>query len=157
MQQLFQDSMAIIREWGKPDIFLTMTCYPNWPEILAELKDVTNEAEKLTIIARIFRLKLRALLVDILKNQVFGKVKAYMYVVEFQKRGLPHADILLILDEHSKPRTTEDFDHIVSAEIPDINIHPQAYETVTKCMFHVPCGKLHPKAPCMENDQCSKR
>jgi hypothetical protein len=33
MNQLFQDSMAVCRAFNKPDIFLTMTANPNWPEI----------------------------------------------------------------------------------------------------------------------------
>src|SRR6202041_3050359 len=33
MFQLFHNSMAIARHCGKPDIFLTMTANPNWPEI----------------------------------------------------------------------------------------------------------------------------
>ena len=33
MFQLFQDSMAIARHCGKPDIFLTMTTNPSWDEI----------------------------------------------------------------------------------------------------------------------------
>ena len=32
-QQSFQDSMAIVREFGKPDLFPTMTANPKWPEI----------------------------------------------------------------------------------------------------------------------------
>src|SRR3989440_3144955 len=37
MQQLYQDSMAIVREFGKPDLFVTVTCNPTWPEIADEL------------------------------------------------------------------------------------------------------------------------
>ena len=33
MQQLYQDSMAIVRRFGKPDLFITMTCNSNWIEI----------------------------------------------------------------------------------------------------------------------------
>ena len=33
MGQLFQDSMAICRTFQKPDLFITMTANPNWPEI----------------------------------------------------------------------------------------------------------------------------
>lgn len=33
MQQHYHDAMAIVREHGKPDLFITMTCNPNWPEI----------------------------------------------------------------------------------------------------------------------------
>ena len=36
-QQCYQDAMAIVNEKGKPDIFLTMTCNPNWPEIQENL------------------------------------------------------------------------------------------------------------------------
>ena len=34
---------------------------------------------------------------DLINKQVFGEVIGYMYTVEFQKRGLPHAHILLTL------------------------------------------------------------
>jgi Helitron helicase-like domain at N-terminus len=33
MQQRFQDSMALVRKFGKLDVFFTMTCNPKWPEI----------------------------------------------------------------------------------------------------------------------------
>ena len=33
----FQDAMAIVRKYGKPDVFLTFTCNPKWPEITASL------------------------------------------------------------------------------------------------------------------------
>jgi hypothetical protein len=81
-------------------------------------------------------LKLDALLRDI-KDSVLGNVIAKIWVIEFQKRGLPHAHILLILDEASKLCTAEDFDSMVSAEIPNSVHHPEAYETVTSCMGHV--------------------
>jgi hypothetical protein len=37
MFQLFQDSMAICHTYYKPDLFITMTCNPNWPEITSAL------------------------------------------------------------------------------------------------------------------------
>src|SRR6185437_7317867 len=33
MHKLYQDGMAIVRVFGKPDLFITVTCNPNWPEI----------------------------------------------------------------------------------------------------------------------------
>ena len=33
MQSHYQDAMAIVMAKGKPDLFITFTCNPNWPEI----------------------------------------------------------------------------------------------------------------------------
>ena len=38
----FQDGMAIVREYHKPDFFITMTCNPRWPEIVKGLKKVKH-------------------------------------------------------------------------------------------------------------------
>src|SRR5579859_5950100 len=37
MQQLYHDAMAIVRSHTKPDLFITMTCNPQWPEITENL------------------------------------------------------------------------------------------------------------------------
>jgi len=37
MTQLFQDAIAICRHFHKPDLFLTMTANPKWPEIVQSL------------------------------------------------------------------------------------------------------------------------
>ena len=49
----------------------------------------------------------------------FGVVDAMCHVVEFQKRGLPHGHILLVLKDGDKLRCVDDYDSVVSAEIPD--------------------------------------
>ena len=33
MFELYQDSMSILRKYGKPDLFITFTCNPKWEEI----------------------------------------------------------------------------------------------------------------------------
>ena len=94
---------------------------------------------------------------DLTKKHVLGKVIAHFKVIEFQKRGLPHAHILLVLDPSCKPENPRDYDKIVSAQIPDPEFHPAAHETVTRMMMHGPCGETFPQAPCMVNGRCSKR
>ena len=37
MRRRYMDAMDLVRRFGKPDIFLTMTCNPNWDEIKHEL------------------------------------------------------------------------------------------------------------------------
>lgn len=157
MAQLYQDAMSLVRRFGKPDLFITFTCNPMWPEITDALLINQTANDRPDLCARVFNLKLKALLNDIVKNSVLGKVVAYVYSIEFQKRGLPHCHMLFILDSNDKPRSTDDIDKIVSAEIPDPLTHPLAYETISKSMVHGPCGVLNPSAPCMKNGRCSKK
>ncbi|OWZ08774.1 Helitron helicase [Phytophthora megakarya] len=86
-----------------------------------------------------FRMRLNALLDDITKNGILGKVAALVYVVEFQ-RG-PHAHILINLKDHWKPRSSSDYDKFVSAGILDTELFPERHATVTTCMSHGPCGR----------------
>ncbi|GBM57382.1 hypothetical protein AVEN_171506-1 [Araneus ventricosus] len=102
------------------------------------------------IVVRVFKMKLSQLLDDFIKRKVFGCVTSYIYVIEFQKRGLPHCHILLTLDSSSKIK-------FVSAELPNINVNRRLFEIVTKCMVHGPCGIINPNAPCMKDGECSKQ
>ena len=85
----------------------------------------------------------------------FGKVAARVSVVEFQKRGLPHAHILLILDGPDKPRSPDDYDQFVRAELPDVEKEPELYKAVVEHMLHGPCGADY-DSPCMVNGKCTK-
>lgn len=73
-----------------------------------------------------------------------------MYTIEFQKRGLPHAHFLLILNDDFKLITLESYDQVVSAELPDINENPYLHKLVKKHMMHGPCGYLNPTNSCMK-------
>lgn len=82
-----------------------------------------------------------------------------LMVIEFQKRGLPHSHILLILAHDDKPTTADDIDTIVSAEIPNPALSDQArrlHAIVMKNMVHTECGNANARAPCMQNGICSK-
>lgn len=144
MAQLFQDAMAIVRKLSKPDYFVTFTCNPNWPEVKAELELGQSSSDRPDLTARIFKMKLNALMHDLVQKHVLGKVIGHIHVVEFQKRGLPHAHILLIVAGSDKPHSPDDYDAVVCAEVPNPDTHPQLYATVTSSMMHGPCGKpLH--------------
>jgi hypothetical protein len=137
--QLYHDAMARVRKFGKPNLFVIFTCNPKWKEITHTLLLRQTAKDRLELVTQVFNLKLDALLKDI-KDDVLGNVIAKIWVIEFQKRGLPHAHILLILNEASKLRTAEDYNSMVSAEILNPIRHPEAYETITSCMVHGPCG-----------------
>ncbi len=156
MAQLYQDSMAIVRQYGKLDLFITMTYNPKWEEIINALKpgEIANDCPDL--VTRIFFGKLQHLLDELLKKGIFGKVVANIHVIEWQKRGLPHAHILLILYSDHKPRRPDEYDHMVFAKLPDKDAHPTLFEIVTSCMLHGPCGTINPHCPCMADIVCSK-
>lgn len=63
-----------------------------------------------------------------------------MYTIEFQKRGLPHAHILVFLHPESKYPTPTDIDRVIYVEIPDPALHPTLYDLVKSHMVHDPCG-----------------
>jgi hypothetical protein len=54
MQQLFQDSMAIVCYFGKPTFFITFTANPQWPEIVRELFTGQQATDQPNLIARVF-------------------------------------------------------------------------------------------------------
>ncbi|XP_039601724.1 LOW QUALITY PROTEIN: uncharacterized protein LOC120523984 [Polypterus senegalus] len=157
-QQNFQDAMAIVRKFGKPDIFLTFTCNSQWTEIQRNLKNGEQAHDRLDLVARVFQLKLKGLMRDLLVNKVLGCAVAHVYVIEFQKRGLPHCDLVLILANDDKPKTADVIDNIVCAEIPDPHSNPRLYQIVKNNMVHGPCGiDFNMESPCMnENHECTK-
>jgi hypothetical protein len=79
-----------------------------------------------------------------------------VYTIEYQKRGLSHAHILLFLHPKDKHPTPVEIDRIISAKVPDLNKDPQAYDVVKQFMVHGPCGSLNPKSSCMIGNKCSK-
>ncbi|KAI5425913.1 hypothetical protein KIW84_031659 [Lathyrus oleraceus] len=62
---------------------------------------------------------------DVINKGVLGRVKIYMYVTEFQKCGLPHVHMILILDTDDKLREPEEYDSVVKAEIPRHESEPK--------------------------------
>nr|XP_027108885.1 uncharacterized protein LOC113728715 [Coffea arabica] len=150
MRRRYMDAMSLVQRYGKPDIFLTMTCNKNWPEIKKLLLPTDKVENRPDLISRVFRAKLEVLKDELLKKNIFGKIAAYTYVIEFQKRGLPHAHFLIILKQGWKMYSPESYDRVVCAELPDASRHPYLHELVVKHMMHGPCGAMNPKCPCMK-------
>lgn len=155
----FQDAMARVRVLGKPELFITFTCNPNWPEIKESMKGFESGTNsRPDLIARVFEMKLQYLMKTITEEQGFGVDTGFMYTMEWQKRGLPHAHILIFLRKEDAIRSTEDIDKVVSAEFPDPITQPLLYNLVSTHMVHGPCGIFNSKSPCCDTDgNCSKR
>ncbi|XP_050902737.1 uncharacterized protein LOC127115174 [Lathyrus oleraceus] len=157
MTQRYEDGMAIVLNGGKPDIFLIMTCNPSWSEITSKLLPFQTPQDRPDLITRVFHSKFEKLKDDVINKGVLGKVKSYMYITEFQKRGLPHVHMLLVLESNDKLRDPKDYDSMVRTEIPKLECEPQLHEAVVRHMIHGPCGIINQKSPCMKDGHCKKR
>ncbi|XP_057428026.1 uncharacterized protein LOC130721279 isoform X1 [Lotus japonicus] len=152
-----QDAMAICRTYGYPDLFLTMTCNPKWPEIDRHVSPYgLTASDRPDLACRVFHMKLNLFVADLKKGEFFGKAVAGTYTIEFQKRGLPHAHILLWLSMENKLRSPNMIDSVICAELPDPILYPELFECVSNYMVHGPCGLSNTDSPCMKNGKCSK-
>ncbi|GKA79553.1 ATP-dependent DNA helicase PIF1-like protein [Tanacetum coccineum] len=61
MRKRFLDAMTLVQDAGKPDIFLTMTCNPNWPKIVENLYEGQPAQDRPDLVTRVFRAKLEYL------------------------------------------------------------------------------------------------
>ncbi|CAG8740328.1 23639_t:CDS:2 [Dentiscutata erythropus] len=46
LYQRYQDSMALVQTFGKPDLFITITCNSKWTEVSSELLQVQNSQDR---------------------------------------------------------------------------------------------------------------
>ncbi|POS82786.1 hypothetical protein EPUL_003994 [Erysiphe pulchra] len=109
----------------------------------------------LDLIAITFKSKLDALLHDVKDRNIFGVCLADLYTIEYQKRGLPHAHILLFLHRDHIPQTAAEIDELVSAHLPTND--PELAAIIKSQLTHGPCGPGYPNAPYMRDWKCSKR
>lgn len=70
--------MAICRCVGYPDLFLTFTCNPKWPEINHFIEEIQGQKseDRPDIVCRVFSIKLWQLINDIKRLHIFGRVLA---------------------------------------------------------------------------------
>src|SRR5277367_5278029 len=156
MRERCADAMSIFAKLGAPDLFITFTANPKWSEISDNLHLGEQVSDRPDLVARVFRLKLKSLLQDLTVHGVLGKSVAFVYTIEFQKRGLPHAHILVTLCTKDRFTSADRIDEVICAEIPDETSSPRLRDIVARCMMHGPCGTSNPKAPCMEDGKCKK-
>ncbi|XP_021985268.2 uncharacterized protein LOC110881257 [Helianthus annuus] len=158
MHKHYQDALAICRVHGNPQYFITFTCNVKWPEITRYMDSIgsTNSQHHPDIIARVFKLKVEDFIKFMKADKTFGDVGAYLYTIEFQKRGLPHCHTLLWVTEAYKIQDAAAIDNYITAEFPDPQSEASLYQTITECMLHGPCGLLNHAATCMREGKCSK-
>ena len=55
MIQRFQDAMSLVQKFGKPYLFIIMTCNPGWEEIQNELLLAQTAQDCPDLLARFFK------------------------------------------------------------------------------------------------------
>ncbi|KAF4527518.1 hypothetical protein B566_EDAN015618 [Ephemera danica] len=164
MTKRFLDAMALVRRYGHPDYFVTVTCNPNWSEIQSCLRGTAAGDDRPReyyyhrpdINNRVFRLKFREVYDLILQGKVFGPVICIVASIEFQKRGGAHAHMMLFGRSDNRVKTPEHVDAYVRATIPDETEDPELHALVKAHMLHNNCGPNVHGAKCMKDGKCSK-
>ncbi|KAF1870934.1 hypothetical protein Lal_00015234 [Lupinus albus] len=94
MDQLYFDGMSICGSVRFPDLFLTMTCNPNWPEITRLLKPMgLKPHDRPDIISRVFKMKFEELLQDLKKRHILGKILACKSLKDYPPMPYPNGYI----------------------------------------------------------------
>ena len=122
LHEHYLDAMALVRSQGKPQLFITKTCNAKWPEITCHLKPDQNATDRADIMSRVFNLKVKEFVADLNKHEHFGKVKAYCWTLEEQKRSLKHIHLLTTLDQHVTPEWIESHMGLHSRSHPNAKI-----------------------------------
>ncbi len=151
------DIIAISNSIGHHDLFLTMTCNSKWPEILDSFLPGQNYTDRPDLCNRVFRMKHKVLMTHLKEDQPFGRVAADVSVIEFQKRGLVHAHIILFLEDESKfaLENPENVDKVISAGIP-FEADDVLRVSVVEHLIHRPCTD-NTNERCIRNGRCVKR
>jgi len=114
LRSLAKNALTLVSEYGRPSLFITLTCNPNWPEIIEQLLPGQTAFDRGDIVCQVFYRKLQAVLVNIRRGKYFNvkntpnkyhEIKFEVRVIEYQRRGLPHAHLVLkFKDDDGMPK-----------------------------------------------------
>lgn len=83
MCQNMHDITFILNKIGYPDIFLTMTCNTQWPEIKKVLLPVRSVVDRSKLSVPVFRIKPCTPMAFVFDGHVCGEGEAHVRVVGF--------------------------------------------------------------------------
>ncbi|KIH46246.1 hypothetical protein ANCDUO_23702 [Ancylostoma duodenale] len=75
MHKYAQDAMLYARTCGRPDLFITFTCNPDWNETKEELLTDQVPSDRHDIVARVFKQKLTKLIDMITKSHIYEETR----------------------------------------------------------------------------------
>jgi len=134
LRSLAKNALALVSEFGRPNLFITLTCNPYWPEILEQLLPGQTAYDRGDVVCQVFFRKLQAMLQNIRAGKYFKfngtelegyRIHFEVRVIEYQRRGLPHVHLVIKFEEHAslpryedKPALAKWIDDHISAVYP---------------------------------------
>ena len=100
MSNLAKNALVLVSEFGCPHVFLTLTCNPEWPEILSQLLMGQTAFDRPDVTVAVFKSRLDKFKTNIRNRKYFQsrEVVYLLHVIEYQYRGLPHAHMVIRLN-----------------------------------------------------------
>ena len=145
----------MLREWGPPALFLTLSCAEyDAPEMSTYLHKVNDNipdnypigklcTEDPISVTRKFDQKFHNFFsIVILKGKVLGKVTHHFVKKEYQARGAPHYHVLLWIENapvigiNSDDEVLQWIQERITCRIPDQASNPELHRLVTKYQTH---------------------
>ena len=101
MAALAKNALILVSEFGCPHVFLTLTCNPKWPEIMSQLLDGQTAFDRPEVTAAVFKSRLDLMKMNIRNGKYFDGCELIytFHVIEYKYRGLPHAHLVVRLDD----------------------------------------------------------
>lgn len=66
-------SPFVVNRRGKPHLMITVTCNPEWPEIVEKLEPHQSALDRPDLCCRVFKAKLAEIMADLKGGKVFGE------------------------------------------------------------------------------------
>ncbi|XP_046407444.1 uncharacterized protein LOC124172080 [Ischnura elegans] len=139
MKVHYENAMALVSRLGAPTYFLTFTYSAHWEENRKACPHGSKRSDPSTA-CRIFSIKLGELIRDLRSGAFFGRPAYFVYVIEMQMRGLPHAHIVFKV-HGGEPVQAAEIDEVIRADIPsEDEAGGRLRKLVLQHMIHGPCG-----------------
>jgi len=126
---LAQNALCLVSEYGRPTLFITLTCNPYWPEIKSMLIEGQTAYDRADVTCKVFHAKVDIFMHNLRLGKYFGPDHKIIYeirVIEYQQRGLPHVHIVVQLSNIPHYNTERSMltcwiDQNINATLPQIS------------------------------------
>ncbi len=149
------NALAVVSHHGAPTFFITLTCNPNWPELKERLPEGQTAFDRPDLTVLVFRARLKAMLHNLRHGKYFGGGKKVyiLNVIEYQHRGLPHAHIVIKVDNcgDSEAEKIAFIDEHIAAYLPSDAPENLQYSCLIKQHMMHTCSEA-----CKKNGKCKR-